>query len=114
MIFALAALAQTVAEPPRSALPYPKANIINCAVTGDTESLLCRATQASRENRFVDSAGLFEQAAAKLAAGQAETAQIGQAIGTQGRHTRQSRQGRLQRGDTVSESVHAASATYLS
>lgn len=71
MILVLAALAQTVAEPPKQPLPYPKANIINCAVTGDVESLLCRATQASRENRFADSASLFEEAAAKLAAGQA-------------------------------------------
>lgn len=82
MIFVLAALAQTVAEPPKPALPYPKAEMINCAVTADAESLICRAIQASRENRFADSAGLFEEAAAKLAAGQA--AQRDQALAAAG------------------------------
>lgn len=72
MIFLLAALAQTVAEPAKPALPYPKADIINCAVTGDAESLLCRATEASKQNRYADSAALFEEGAAKLATGHAE------------------------------------------
>jgi len=72
MIFLLAALAQTVAEPATPALPYPKADIINCAVTGDADSLLCRAAEASRQNRFAESATLFEEAAAKMAVGQAD------------------------------------------
>lgn len=71
MILALALLAQSAAGPaaPAPSLAYPKADIINCAVTDDADSLLCRAAEASRQNRYADSAGLFEQGAEKLGAG---------------------------------------------
>jgi len=67
MIFFLAAamIADQPAAP--SALPYPKSDIIDCAVTDDADSLLCRAVEANKQARFADGAALFEQAAAKLA-----------------------------------------------
>jgi tetratricopeptide (TPR) repeat protein len=70
MLF-LAAFAQAVAEPAKPSLPYPAANIINCSVADEASSLLCRALDASRQDRFADSAELFERAAGSFTAGQA-------------------------------------------
>ena len=67
MIFLLA-IAALAGPPAQSALTYPKADIINCAVSEDVDSLLCRAVEASKQGRFADGAPLFEQAAAKFAA----------------------------------------------
>jgi len=70
MIFFLAAA--MMADPPaQPTLPYPKGDIINCAVSEDIDSLLCRAVEANKQGRFADGAALFEQAATKLAASNA-------------------------------------------
>src|SRR5687768_8648320 len=67
MIFLLA-VAALAGPPAQPALTYPKADIINCAVSEDVDSLLCRAVEAGKQGRFADGAPLFEQAAAKFAA----------------------------------------------
>jgi tetratricopeptide (TPR) repeat protein len=67
MILFLAA-AVLADQPAQSTLPYPKADIIDCAVSDDVDSQLCRAVEANKQGRFADGAALFEQAAAKLAA----------------------------------------------
>lgn len=66
MIYFLAA-ALMAEQPAQPALPYPKADIINCPVTDDVDSQLCRAVEANKQGRFAEGAALFEQAAVKLA-----------------------------------------------
>ena len=68
MMFLLAA-AMIAQQPNQAGLAYPKDDIINCAVSEDADSLLCRAVEANKQGRFADGAALFEQAAAKLATG---------------------------------------------
>jgi len=67
-LFLAALLATSGQADARPALPYPQAEIINCEVADSVESLTCRATEANRQGRFAEGAGLFEQAAAKLPA----------------------------------------------
>lgn len=66
MILLLAAALMTE-QPAQPALAYPKSDIIDCPVSDDVESQLCRAVEANKQGRFADGAALFEQAAAKLA-----------------------------------------------